>query len=126
MGAHGDKLRFLVAGGINTLATWALYWLLLTAMDPRLAYAIAYASGIALTYTLNSLWVFKRSWTIAGLLAFTLGYGLQAVVAYGLFLLLLAYTPIPPWALPVAITIVLLPLTFLMSRELVHRTSPRS
>lgn len=124
--AHADKLRFLAAGGANTLATWALYWLLLLALDPRFAYALAYASGIVLSYTLNSMWVFQRRWNAAGLLAFALGYGLQALLAYGLFLALLAFTPLPAWLLPVAITLVLLPLTFLMNRELVQRTSAQA
>lgn len=121
--AHADKLRFLAAGGANTLATWALYWLLLLAMDPRIAYALAYASGIVLSYSLNSLWVFQSRWNGRGLLAFALAYGLQALLAYGLFLLLLAFTPLPAWLLPVAITLLLLPLTFLVNRELVRRTS---
>ena len=122
---HGDKLRFLLAGGANTVATLLLYWALLPALDPRVAYAIAYCAGIVLTYTLNSLWVFRRAWTQAGLLAFFLGYGVQALVAYALFLLLHAYTPIPAWLLPVVVTLVLLPLSFLLNRALVHRTSPQ-
>jgi putative flippase GtrA len=121
---HGDKLRFLLAGGANTLATLLLYWALLPVLDPRVDYAIAYCAGIVLTYTLNSKWVFRRAWTHAGLLSFFLGYGLQALVAYALFLLLHAYTPVPAWLLPILVTIALLPLTFLMNRQLVHRTSP--
>jgi putative flippase GtrA len=97
---------------------------LLLVLDPRLAYAIASVSGIAMSYTLSSVWVFRRRWTRAGLLAFALGYSLQILVSYGVFLLVLAYTPVPAWLAPVLVTIVLLPLTFLMNRELVHRTSP--
>ncbi|MEO8160116.1 MAG: GtrA family protein [Arenimonas sp.] len=121
---HDDKLRFLVAGSATTLATYSLYWALLLVLDPRAAYAIACVSGIALSYSLSSVWVFRRRWTHAGLMAFALGYGLQILVSYGVFLLVLAYTPVPAWLAPVLVTIVLLPLTFLMNRELVHRTSP--
>ena len=122
---HGDKLRFLVAGGANTLATLLLYWALLPWLDPRVDYAIAYVAGIVLTYTLNSLWVFRRAWTHAGLVSFFVGYGVQALVAYGLFLLLHAYTPVPAWLLPVLVTVALLPATYLVNRALVHRTSPQ-
>jgi len=121
---HGDKLRFLVAGGANTLATLLLYWAMLPVLDPRVAYAISYAAGIVLTYTLNSKWVFRRAWTHAGLASFFVGYALQAALAYGLFLLLHAYTPVPSWLLPILVTIALLPLTFIVNRTLVHRTSP--
>ena len=121
---HGEKLRFLVAGATTTLASYLLYWSLLLALDPRLAYALSYAAGIVLSYTLSSRWVFGRAWTHRGLVAFALGYGAQAVVSYGLFLALLAWTPLPAWLVPVVVTIVLLPLTFLMNRALVHSTSP--
>jgi putative flippase GtrA len=122
---HADKLRFLLAGGATTLATYALYWILLRAgVDPRPAYAIAYVAGIALSYALNVRWVFGRRWTRLGLASFALSYGLQAVLSYGLFLALLAWTPVPVWLAPVAVTVVLLPLTFLVNRTLVHRTSP--
>jgi putative flippase GtrA len=87
------------------------------------AYAIAYAAGIVLSYALNARWVFRHAWTRRGLASFALGYGLQALLSYGLFLWLLAWTPIPAWLAPVVVTIVLLPLTFLVNRTLVQRTS---
>ena len=122
---HADKLRFLLAGGATTLASYALYWALLFArVDPRLAYAIAYAAGIVLSYALNARWVFGRRWTRLGLASFALGYGLQAVLSYGLFLALLAWTPVPAWLAPVVVTIALLPITFVVNRTLVQRTSP--
>ncbi len=121
---HGDKLRFLVAGSTTTLATYCFYWLLLLVLEPRIAYAIACVSGIAMSYSLSSVWVFRRRCTRAGLLAFALGYSLQILVSYGVFLLVLAFTPLPTWLAPVLVTVLLLPLTFLMNRELVHRTSP--
>lgn len=121
---HGEKLRFLIAGSTTTGSVYLLYWLLLLVMDPRIAYPIASVIGIAVSYTLSTLWVFRRSWTRLGLAAFLIGYGVQNLVAYGVFLLLLAFTPIPAWFVPVLVTILLLPLTFLMNRELVRRTSP--
>ena len=122
---HGEKLRFVVAGAATTLASYALYWLLLwLGTPPKPAYAIAYALGILMSYSLNSHWVYRRGWTHVGLLSFALGYGLQALVSYGLFVLVLAWTRVPAWLIPVLVTIALLPLSFLMNRELVHRTSP--
>jgi len=120
---HGDKLRFLIAGSATTGSVYVLYWILLLVMHPRIAYPIASVIGIAMSYTLSTLWVFRQSWTRLGLVAFLVGYGVQNLVAYGVFLLLLAYTPIAAWFIPVLVTILLLPLTFLMNRELVHRTS---
>ena len=121
---HGEKLRFLVAGTTTTLCTYLLYWTLLLALDPRVAYPIACTAGVGMSYTLSSLWVFKRAWTHKGLVFFLVGYGAQTVVAYGVFLVLIAYTRVADWFAPVLVTILLLPLTFLMNRELVHRSSP--
>jgi putative flippase GtrA len=121
---HGEKLRFLLAGGANTLMSMCVYWALLPFVDPRLAYAACFAFGVVSSYSLNSLWVFRRSWTRAGLVSFCIGYGVQALLANGLFSLMLGRTPVPTWLLPVVITILLLPMTFLMNRTLVHRTSP--
>lgn len=121
---HGEKLRFLIAGSTTTLSVYLLYWVLLLVMDPHVAYPIACIAGIAMSYTLSTLWVFQRSWTRLGLFAFLIGYGVQTLVSYGVFALLLAFTPVPAWVAPVLVTILLLPLTFLMNRELVRRTSP--
>lgn len=121
---HADKVRYLLAGSTTTLGVYSLYWLLLLLLDPRIAYAIANVSGVAMSYTLFSLWVFQRRWTRLGLLIYALGTGVQVLVSYGVFLLVLAFTPVPAWAAPVLVTILLLPLMFLWSRALIHRTSP--
>lgn len=121
---HGEKLRFLLAGGTNTVLSMCVYWALLPFVDPRLAYVACFCFGAATSYTFNSLWVFRRAWTRAGLVSFFAGYGVQALVANLLFNLMLDRTPVPTWLLPIVITIVLLPMTFLVNRALVHRTSP--
>jgi putative flippase GtrA len=123
--ARNEKLRFLVAGATTTLATYVLYWLLLGPIGARIAYATAYASGIVLSYTLSSRWVFRGSWTSLGLASFTVGYGVQAAASYLLFLAVLAFTPTPEWLAPVLVTMVMLPATYLINRALILRTSPR-
>ncbi len=63
-GLPDQALRFLFAGGLNTVLTYALFWLLSAVMHAQLAFAIAFAIGIVLAYLLNALWVFSRrpSW----------------------------------------------------------------
>ena len=56
----GQVWRFLVAGAINTMLTYALYLLLLSTLGHRLAYGLAYAAGIALAYVLGRGFVFRR------------------------------------------------------------------
>lgn len=43
---RNDALRFLVAGGLNTALTSAVYFLAALTLTPPLAYAIAWAVGI--------------------------------------------------------------------------------
>ena len=40
-----EALRYLAAGGANTLVTWALYLGLLQVLDYRLAYVLAFVAG---------------------------------------------------------------------------------
>lgn len=46
-GFAGDGLRFLLAGGANTLLTFALYQLLLFIASPSVAYALSWLFGLA-------------------------------------------------------------------------------
>jgi len=50
--------RFLVVGATNTAASYAVYLLLLLAVDYRLAYTIAYAAGLAGGYLAHARFVF--------------------------------------------------------------------
>lgn len=87
----GQGLRFLLAGGLNTAATYALFWFLCVLMHPQLAYAIAFAIGIALAYLLNVRWVFgtRAHWKSAAaypllyLLIYLLNAGLLALATEG-------------------------------------------
>jgi len=55
---HSSAWRFLIAGGLNTLVTGILLSLLATVIDPRLAYTLVYAFGIAMSLTLAGGFVF--------------------------------------------------------------------
>ena len=45
-GARGDALRFLLAGGVNTVLTSAIYLLFALVLKPTVAYAIAWCLGL--------------------------------------------------------------------------------
>ena len=50
--------RFVLAGGANTLVTGALLALLSLAIDPRLAYTVVFAAGIALSVFIADRFVY--------------------------------------------------------------------
>ena len=58
---HGHALanegfRFLLAGAANTVASYALYLLLIVPLQPLPAYVAAYAAGIVLSECVSWAW----------------------------------------------------------------------
>lgn len=123
--ANRAKLRFLVAGASTTAFSYLLYLLLLLVVAPKPAFAIAYVAGIAWSYTACTLWVFRQPWRWRGLVAFPLVYLVQGVASYLLFLLFIDRMEISPLLAPILTTVVLLPVTFVVSRAVVGRTADR-
>lgn len=116
-----EKLRFLVAGGSTTAASYALY-LGLLALDvpPMPAYVVSYVAGIVWSYAVNVLWVFRSRPHWRSFIRYPLVYVLQALASFALFPLLLQLG-VARWAAPLLVTIVMLPATFLLSRAIVRR-----
>ena len=54
-----SAFRFLVAGAINTASTVALYVVLLAFVSHALAYSVAFAAGVVISYLLNRTFVFR-------------------------------------------------------------------
>ena len=104
-----DKLRFLLAGGSTTAFSYFLY-----------------VMGIAWSYSVNTVWVFRRRWTWRGLLAFPLVYVVQAGLSFVIFVLLIDRWSLPELLAPLATIVLMLPLTYLLGRAVIHRTSPPS
>lgn len=116
-----DKLRFLIAGGSTTAASYALY-LGLLALDLRAmpAYVVSYLAGIAWSYAINVLWVFRSRPHWRSFIRYPLVYVMQAAASILLFPLLLKLG-VARWAAPLVVTVVMLPATYLISRAIVRR-----
>lgn len=111
-----EALRYLAAGGVNTVATYALYLALLQALDYRLAYALAFVAGIGLSFLLLRHLVFARpgkrhslAWLAASQML-QLGLGLLVVQVW------VAWLRGPEWLAPLAAIAVCVPLMFLIQR----------
>ena len=76
--------RFGVVGASNTLLTGVLLWILASVIDPRIAYTVVFALGIAYSALLTSRFVFSSRSSPQRLTAFVLWY--LAVYAVGLVL----------------------------------------
>lgn len=115
-----EKLRFLVAGGSTTAASYALY-LGLLALDvpPMPAYVVSYVTGIVWSYAVNVLWVFRARVHWRSFVRYPLVYALQAASSFMLFPLLVKLG-FAAWAAPLGVTAIMLPATYLLSRRIVR------
>jgi putative flippase GtrA len=67
-------MRFLLAGTINTAASYAIYLLLLRTTDYRLAYSVAFVAGLAGGYWANARFVFGVAPAVASLAGYLACY----------------------------------------------------
>jgi putative flippase GtrA len=121
---RGAFLRFLVAGAVNTGATYALFLGLAQVLPYLVAYAIAYVAGIALAYALAAGFVFRvpPQWSTA--LRFPLVYVLQFAVGSGVMALLVEAFGVAPAFAAIAAIVASIPVTFVASRRALR--APRS
>lgn len=120
-----EFVRYLAAGGINTIATYIAYLWLLPLMHHQAAYALTYVLGIFTSYALNARLVFHQPLRWRGALQFPLvfivQYGLAALflelfVAFGMSAGLAGLVNIAPTV----------PITFLLSRWIIKPRNNQS
>ena len=115
--APSQFLRYLVAGGVNTLATYALMVALMRVLPYLVAYTTAYVAGIGLGYALQSRFVFgvPMAWRTA--LRFPLAYAGQ--YAFGALLLwaLVDVARLAPDAAALIVVAASVPVGFLLNRR---------
>jgi putative flippase GtrA len=76
------RIRFLIAGLLNTLVTSLIYIVMLTEFSPSVSYSISFVIGVLLSFILNSLAVFKASLKWLNFIYFLLGYFFQYFIGY--------------------------------------------
>ncbi|KAF1014098.1 MAG: hypothetical protein GAK31_03122 [Stenotrophomonas maltophilia] len=113
--------RFLISGGINTGATFVLYWVLLLWLSYPVAYAISFVSGIALSYVLNTRFVFRTIFSWLKILAFPLVYLVTYAAGAWVLDLSVRRLDVPAHLAPFVSICVTLPLTFILSKLVLTR-----
>jgi putative flippase GtrA len=115
--------RFVVAGALNTVATWALYLALLPFLDYVASYSVAYVAGIGLGYVLNARLVFRTPLSRRGLMRMPLVYLAQYLLGTTMLWVAVSHLGIDRRAaLPISIA-ASVPVTFLLSRALLVGTA---
>jgi putative flippase GtrA len=114
-------IRFLIGGGINTLATLALYWLLQRVMHYQLAYLVSYCAGIAISYSVNTRFVFRARHTWLKFAVFPLIYLITYVIGALVLRLSVHQLGVPVSIAPLVSIVATLPVSFLLTRFLLLR-----
>lgn len=115
----GSAWRFLLAGGANTVVTAALLAGLSMLIDPRLAYTLVFAAGIALSTVLADRFVYGVRMNRAAVVAYVGLY--LAVYAVGLVAIHLWTAAGRPEAGSALVVVITAPLTFLGGRLITGR-----
>jgi putative flippase GtrA len=114
-----EILRFLAGGASTTAVSYAIYLLLLTWLPYLAAYVIAYVVGIAWSYAVNTLFVFRGKPSLRRALAFPLVYLAQWIVGSLLLYVLVDEFHLPAQWGPLFVVVLTLPLTYALSRKVI-------
>ena len=112
--------RFLLVGGFNTAASYALYLALLWLIPiPEAAYTGTWIAAIAWLYFLNAKFTFRARRSARKFALFLLAYLAQYVVGFALLEAAL-WIGIPPALAPLPGLIVTVPMLFLLMRRILR------
>ena len=108
--------RFVAAGAVNTIVSYAIYLTLLQWMPYLAAYTIAYAVGIGISYLLLTRFVFGAPRRLATAMRFPLVYVAQYLTGSAIILLLVEAWGIRSSIAAIVAIIGSIPVSFLLSR----------
>lgn len=108
--------RYVLAGGLNTAATYVLYLLLMRWLDYRAAYVLAFVAGVLISFTLLRRWVFARAGRPFSLAYVAASQCLQLALGLLVVQLWVAWLRAPEWAAPLAAVAVCVPVMFVLQR----------
>lgn len=123
-GLVDSGLRFVLAGGLNTLVTGLALTALSLVVDPRLAYTLVFLAGIALSAMLARSFVYGVRMGRAAMTAYVVMY--LVVFAIGLAAVASARDAGLPEAWTGLVVLVTAPLTFLGGRLIALRDDRRT
>ena len=113
---RAEQARFVAAGAVNTVLSYILYVVLFQVIAYRAAFTLAYVAGIVSSYFLNARFVFRRAPTWRTVARFPLVYVVQYASSLVLVTAAVQWLAIPEWAAPLAALVVVVPITYVLSR----------
>jgi putative flippase GtrA len=121
----GESVRFLVAGSINTLATYLSYLALLGVTSYPIAFSVSFVAGIFIAYGLNTLYVFQVPLSRRKLFQYPLIYAFQYVAGMLLLAILVDGLGVDARFAPLVNVLLLTPVIFMLNKWLLVRKVTR-
>lgn len=119
-GGFWRVLRFLCAGGFNTVISFGLYVILLRFFSYIVAYTISYFFGIVISYFVSVRFVFRGKGGLLKFLFYPLIYGLQYVVGVLLLSYIVRGWGVPDTWAPLFVVVLTLPMTYVLTYILLN------
>ncbi|WUR12354.1 GtrA family protein [[Empedobacter] haloabium] len=119
--AYGRQLRFLAAGGFNTVAGYGLYLLLQLVLPYQAAYFVAFVAGVVGAYCLNTLFVFRTRLSWRTFLAYPSIYVAQYLISAPLLALLVEWLQVRSTIAPLIVSVVMIPVSYLLNKLMLTR-----
>lgn len=131
MGYEADKRikrwpRFLLGGVVNTAFSYGVYLILNTILTYQWAYFIAYAFGVVFAYGFNAVVVFRVPLSWKGLFSYPVVYVVQYAASAFLLGGLVELMGLAESFAPLAVAIVMLPVTYVMSKFVLNFSATRA
>jgi putative flippase GtrA len=109
--------RFLLVGGANTAASYAVYLLLLLVVDYRIAYTVAFVAGLIGGYLMHARFVFDAAPGMRSVAAYLATYAVMYLVSLLVLYLAVTRMGIPKPLGMLASLAVTVPMSFLLLRR---------
>ena len=109
-------IRFLFFGLVNTGLTFLVYFLVSNFMHYQVAYFISYILGIFFSYWLNCFFVFKQKMNFKSFVQFPVVYLIQYILGVIFMFVGIEFSLVQSKFAPLIVTVVLLPITFIVSK----------
>jgi putative flippase GtrA len=122
--AHGDKdyVRFLLSGGFNTVLTFLLYSAgILAGLHYALANAVAWAIGVAVSFFLNSQFVFRKAYSHKRFLSFVASNIFSLILSMALLSVLIKVYSLDPILASIVTIPVVVAVNFFAVKRIVFR-----
>ena len=111
--------RFLLIGGANTVFSYIVYAIFLIVLPYQIAYTIAYALGIILSYYMNSKFTFKAKLQFSKAIQYPLVYVLQYILSLGLIYILVEILHAHQLLATAIAILAVIPISYIMTRLII-------